>query len=139
MPYLGSGSSVLCPPATWQCAGTTTLAPVLAEFIAAVNADQEFEEPGGQVGCRDFPVTQLVRNLRSKVALELPLVRKPVVSALVFRLNGSVTVTNVASFTAKYPARGAHELGALQTAPGYDDVSSLGTPASSSLAALSGR
>ena len=39
--------------------------------------------------------------------------RKPVASALVFRLNdGSVTVTNVASFTARYPARAADELGA---------------------------
>jgi len=49
-----------------------------------------------------------------------------------------VTVTNVASFTAEYPARVADELGALQTAPGYDDVTSLGTPTSSSLTALSG-
>jgi len=66
--------------------------------------------------------------------------RKPVASALVFRLNdGSVTVTNVASFTARYPARAADELGALQTAPGYDDVTGLGTPTSSFLAALSGK
>jgi hypothetical protein len=35
--------------------------------------------------------------------------------ALVFRLNdGSVTVTNVVSFTIKYPVRVADELGALQ-------------------------
>jgi hypothetical protein len=66
--------------------------------------------------------------------------RKPVVSALVFRLNdGSVTVTNVAFFTEKCPARVADELAALQTAPGDDDVTSLGTPTSSSLAALSGK
>jgi hypothetical protein len=65
--------------------------------------------------------------------------RKPVAVALVFRLNdGSVTVANVASFTARYPARVADELGALQTAPGYD-VTSLGMPTSSSLAALSGK
>jgi len=50
-----------------------------------------------------------------------------------------VTVTNVASFTARYPARAADELGALQTAPGYDDVTGLGTPTSSFLAALSGK
>jgi hypothetical protein len=65
--------------------------------------------------------------------------RKPVASALVFRLNdGSATVTNVASFTARYPARVADELCALQTAPGYDDVTGLGTPTSSFLAALCG-
>jgi hypothetical protein len=49
-----------------------------------------------------------------------------------------VTVTSVASFTAKYPARVAGELGALQTRPGYDDVTGLGTPTSSFLAALCG-
>ena len=66
--------------------------------------------------------------------------RKPVASALVLRLNdGSVTVTNVASFTARYPARAADELGALQTAPGYDDVTGLGTQTRSFLAALSGK
>ena len=40
---------------------------------------------------------------------------------------------------AEYPARVADELGALQTAPGYDDVTSLGMPTSSFLAALSGK
>jgi hypothetical protein len=59
--------------------------------------------------------------------------------ALVFRLNdGSVTVTDVASFTARYPARVADELGALQAGPGYEDATGLGAPTSSSLAALSG-
>jgi len=36
-------------------------------------------------------------------------------------------------------SRVADELGALQTAPGYDDMTGLGTPTSSSLAALSGK
>jgi hypothetical protein len=44
----------------------------------------------------------------------------------------------VASFTARYLARVADELCALQTAPGYDDVTGLGTPTSSFLAALCG-
>jgi hypothetical protein len=64
----------------------------------------------------------------------------PGAGTLVFRVNdGSVTVTNVASFTAKYPACVADELGAVQTAPGYGDVTSLGTPTCSFLAALSGK